>query len=50
MGPGRDLDTGLEADLCDSVRRWLEERGPFRRVAYPGRELPLDRYEALPDR
>jgi hypothetical protein len=45
-----ELGTGLEAELYDSVRRWLEERWPFRRVAYPGRELPLDRYEALPDR
>jgi hypothetical protein len=45
-----ELGTGLEAERYDSVRRWLEERWPFRRVAYPGRELPLDRYEALPDR
>ena len=45
-----ELGTGLEAELYDSVRRWIEERWPFRRVAYPGRELPLDRYEALRDR
>jgi hypothetical protein len=29
---------------------WIQERWPFERVVYPGRELPLDRYEALPDR
>ena len=45
-----ELDTGLDAELYATVRRWLEERWPFRRVAYPGRELPLDRYQALPDR
>jgi hypothetical protein len=45
-----ELGTGLEAELYDSVRRWIEERWPFRRVAYPGREVPMDRYRALPDR
>ena len=45
-----ELDTGLEAELYAAVRRWLEEGWPFRRVAYPGREPPLDRYQALPDR
>jgi hypothetical protein len=45
-----ELASGLDALLCATVRRWIEERWPFRRVAYPGRELPLDRYDALPDR
>ena len=45
-----ELDAGLDADLDAAVRRWVEERWPFRRVAYPGRELSLDRYEALPGR
>jgi hypothetical protein len=45
-----ELASGLDALLYATVRRWVEERWPFRRVAYPGRELPLDRYDALPDR
>ena len=45
-----ELGTGLDAEPYATARRWVEERWPFRRVAYPGRELPLDRYEALPDR
>jgi hypothetical protein len=45
-----ELDAGLDAELYATVRRWIQERWPFDRVAYPGRELPLDRYDALPDR
>jgi hypothetical protein len=40
-----DLDQVLYA----TVRRWLAERWPFTRVAWPGRELPWDEYDALPD-
>ena len=45
-----ELGSGLDAEPYATAPRWVEERWPFRRVAYPGRELPLDRYEALPDR
>jgi hypothetical protein len=45
-----ELASGLDAVLYATVRRWIEERWPFQRVAYPGRELPLDRYDSLPDR
>jgi hypothetical protein len=45
-----ELAGGLDALLYATVRRWIEERWPFQRVAYPGRELSLDRYDALPDR
>ena len=45
-----ELASGLDALLYATVRRWIEERWPFRRVAYPSRELPLDHYDALPDR
>lgn len=40
-----DLDQVLYA----TVRRWLAERWPFTRVAWPGRELPWDEDDALPD-
>ena len=33
-----ELATGLEAELDATVRRWVEERWPFGKVAYPGRE------------
>jgi hypothetical protein len=45
-----ELASGLDGLLYGTVRRWIEERWPFDRVAYPGRELPLDRYDSLPDR
>jgi hypothetical protein len=41
-----DLDEVLYA----TVRRWLADRWPFTRVAWPGRELPWNHYDALPDR
>jgi hypothetical protein len=41
-----DLDEVLYA----TVQRWLAESWPFAWVAWPGRELPWERYNALPDR
>jgi len=43
---GGDLDEVLYA----TVRRWLADRWPFTLVAWPGRELPWNHYDALPDR
>jgi hypothetical protein len=40
-----DLDEVLYA----TVGRWLGDRWPFTRVAWPGRELPWEEYDALPD-
>jgi hypothetical protein len=40
-----ELASGLDGVLYATVRSWIAERWPFRRVAYPGRELPLDRYD-----
>jgi hypothetical protein len=40
---------GLDEVLYVTVRRWLAERWPFSRVAWPGRELPWRHYDALPD-
>ena len=37
VGPASELATGLEAELDATVRRWVEERWPFDKVAYPGR-------------
>ncbi len=43
-------DLTLDQVLYGTVQRWLAERWPFTRVAWPGRELPWDEYDALPDR
>jgi hypothetical protein len=40
---------GLDQVLYGTVRGWLAERWPFAQVAWPGRELPWDEYDALPD-
>jgi hypothetical protein len=45
-----EVPGGLDEVLYATVRRWLAERWPFSRVAWPGRELPWDEYDALPDR
>lgn len=34
----------LDAALLAAVRGWLARDWPFRRVAFPGRDLPFDRY------
>jgi hypothetical protein len=39
----------LDQVLYETVRRWLAERWPFTRVAWSGRELPWEEYDALPD-
>ena len=39
----------LEQVLYGTVLRWLADRWPFARVAWPGRELPWKNYDALPD-
>jgi hypothetical protein len=45
-----ELAGGLGQVLHATVRRWLADRWPFARVAWPGRELPWEEYEGLPDR
>ena len=32
-----EAGTGLEDQLYQTVRRWVADRWPFRRVAFPGR-------------
>lgn len=45
-----EVADGLDEVLYTTVRRWIDDHWPFTRVAYPVRELPWERYEALPDR
>ena len=45
-----ELGTGLEVALEAAVRRWVAAAWPFARVVYPGRDLPWEAWDALPDR
>jgi hypothetical protein len=45
-----EVPGGLDEELYGTVRCWLAERWPLDRVAWPGRELPWEEYDALPDR
>jgi hypothetical protein len=45
-----ELQTGLEAALETTVRRWISDVWPFPRVLYPGRDLSWDAWAALPQR
>ena len=47
-GPAR-WPAGWTRCCMGPVRRWLADRWPFTRVAWPGRELPWDEYDARPD-
>jgi hypothetical protein len=42
-----ELATGLDTFLFEIVKRWLADAWPFTRVAYPGREISWEAWEAL---
>ena len=44
-----EAETGLDAHLYDTVRRWIAEAWPFENPAYPGREIPWQDWVALPE-
>jgi len=44
-----EAETGLDAHLYDTVRRWLAEAWPFTNPAYPGREISWQDWAALPE-
>lgn len=41
------LDKGLDAILFNSVKEWIEKDWPFKKVAYPGREISWDNWKSL---
>jgi hypothetical protein len=45
-----EVATGLEAALEATIRPWIAEVWPFKRVIYPGRDLSWEEWDALPDR
>jgi hypothetical protein len=44
-----ELGGSLEKILYDTVREWVGKEWPFKKVAYPGREIDWDAWEALPE-
>ena len=43
-----ELGTGLDERLYGVVKSWVAECWPFRHAIYPGRELSIDEYRAMP--
>ena len=43
-----ELASGLDDDLYGAVRDWIASAWPFENPAFPGREIPLDEWNALP--
>jgi RimJ/RimL family protein N-acetyltransferase len=44
-----ELGGDLDQAVGEAARAWLERAWPFRRVAFPGRDVPWDEYERLPE-
>ena len=44
-----EAETGLDAHLYETVRRWIAEAWPFETPAYPGREISWEDWAALPE-
>lgn len=42
--------SGFDEQLYAWARTWVAEAWPFDKVAYPGREIPMAEWEALPDK
>ena len=42
-------EQGLEEELAETTQRWIGEAWPFESVAYPGRYISWQDYDALPD-
>lgn len=41
-----EFDKGLDPILFDAVKKWVEQEWPFKNVAYPGRDIDWDKWEA----
>ena len=44
-----ELESGLEDAVDAAVRAWIPEAWPFGRVAYPGRDIPWNEWNARPE-
>jgi len=41
------LEKGLDPILFETVHQWIAEQWPFRKVAYPGREIEWEEWSAM---
>ena len=42
------VESGLEPALEKAVRDWVKAKWPFKTVAFPGRDMPMTEWNALP--
>jgi hypothetical protein len=42
-----ELKNGLDEHLFETVKKWLKEKWPFKKVAYPGREIDYKTWKTL---
>ncbi|MEK6964548.1 MAG: GNAT family N-acetyltransferase [Nanoarchaeota archaeon] len=42
-----EVETGLDQELFEAVKKWLQERWPFKKVAFPGRDISWEEWNAL---
>jgi|TARA_B100000749_G_scaffold144963_1_gene111199 RimJ/RimL family protein N-acetyltransferase len=40
-----EIPNGLDKILFSNVKKWIQEKWPFKKVAYPGREVNWDKFE-----
>lgn len=45
-----EFEAGFDAELFEAVKKWIPEAWPFEKVAYPGREMSMEEWKALPDK
>jgi hypothetical protein len=43
-----ELPSGLDQELFQRVKTWVESAWPFSNPAYPGRDIPVAAWNALP--
>jgi hypothetical protein len=41
------VNNGLDTILFDSVKKWISKDWPFRKVAYPGREINWTEWKSM---
>jgi hypothetical protein len=44
-----ELPGGLDRELFEAVKAWVASAWPFKRPAYPGREIPIAAWRDLPE-
>lgn len=46
----QEFDEGFDEELYVAVKEWIPKAWPFEKVAYPGREISMEEWKALPDK